>query len=223
MTIPDWNDTSVKRGTKIRIALWLLREIGEGSVFTKAQLRAAFPGVEQADRRMRDLRDHEWVIDTNKEDSALDPSELRFVKAGEEVWKPGKATPKGTVTISAKERAAIMARDEYMCTVCGITGGEAYPDAQHQTAQLSISRRAGEAGKPRLVTECKRCRAGASAGRMPSPDALLEAIGRLAGPDRAALTSWIRAGRRPATAAEKAWAQYLRLPVEDREAVARQL
>ncbi len=90
MTLPAWNDDEAKFGTKIRVGLWLVTEVRVGNTFTKAQLRDAFPGVEQVDRRMRDLRQHGWKIDTNKEDASLTPNELRFVQAGDEVWKPGK-------------------------------------------------------------------------------------------------------------------------------------
>src|SRR4051794_13683960 len=95
MVLPAWDDTSTKHGTKIRVALWLLSVVGEGHLFTKAQLRDAFPGVEQVDRRMRDLRPHGWQLLTNREDASLSPDELRFVKAGEEVWDPRKASVTG--------------------------------------------------------------------------------------------------------------------------------
>lgn len=54
MTVPDWR--THQAGTRVRVALWLHSEVPVGSSFTKAQLRDAFPGVEQVDRRMRDLR-----------------------------------------------------------------------------------------------------------------------------------------------------------------------
>lgn len=53
---PRWNDPDFAAGTMVRAALWLLDEIGEGNSFTKEQVREAFPGVSQADRRIRDLR-----------------------------------------------------------------------------------------------------------------------------------------------------------------------
>jgi hypothetical protein len=221
--IPDWDDKAVKRGTKIRIALWLLSEVGEGNTFTKAQLRDAFPGIEQADRRMRDLRDHEWVIDTAKEDSGLGLNELRFVKAGDQVWQPGKATPKGS-TLTAKERMAIMASDDYMCVVCGIAGGESYPDAAHQTAQLSVSRHAeGPSRAARYVTECKRCRAGSSVGATPDLESLLAELDQLPAAERRILASWIASGRRTTTATERIWSGYRRLPADDRDALAQRL
>jgi hypothetical protein len=61
-------------------ALWLAAEVGEGGVFTKEQVRQAFPGISQADRRIRDLRDYGWVIHTNTDDASLASGEQRLVK-----------------------------------------------------------------------------------------------------------------------------------------------
>jgi hypothetical protein len=61
MALPKWNDPTLRAGTRIRTALWLISEVGVGNSFTKEQHRAAFSGVAQADRRMRDLRDYASV------------------------------------------------------------------------------------------------------------------------------------------------------------------
>jgi hypothetical protein len=224
--LPSWADTSVG-GTKIRVALWLLSEVGEGNTFTKAQLRDAFPQVEQVDRRMRDLRDHSWKIATNKEDASLTPNELRFVKAGEKVWEPGKSSPSMT-TISNKQRMAVIAGDDYMCVVCGIAGGETYPDSAHgETAQLSVSRRsmAGPDGRTstQYVTECKRCKAGASPQTMPSLEVVLSGIAALSPRDREVLASWVSRDRRQPRRVDQLWSEYRRLPAESREVVAEHL
>ena len=44
MEQPDWQDPTAG-GAMVRGALWLVQVIGEGSTFTKTQLREAFPGV----------------------------------------------------------------------------------------------------------------------------------------------------------------------------------
>ncbi|MEU2961173.1 hypothetical protein [Streptomyces albidoflavus] len=85
--LPDW--TNEKMGSMVRAALWLVTQVGEGNVYTKDQLRTAFPDIAQIDRRLRDLRAHGWVLDTNRDDAALAPHEARFVRAGEPVWEPG--------------------------------------------------------------------------------------------------------------------------------------
>lgn len=90
MALPSWTDT--KLGTMKRAALWLVSVVGEGNTFTKENVKEAFPGVSQADRRVRDLRKHGWRIDTNREDSSLGQHEQRFVAQGEPVWQPGKGS-----------------------------------------------------------------------------------------------------------------------------------
>ena len=43
--LPDWRDQSF--GTRVRVALWLASQVGEGGTFSSQDLRAAMPGVEQ--------------------------------------------------------------------------------------------------------------------------------------------------------------------------------
>ncbi|MEU8205554.1 hypothetical protein [Streptosporangium sp. NPDC049046] len=222
MILPAWDDTSTKHGTKIRVALWLLSVVGEGNLFTKAQLRDAFPGVEQVDRRMRDLRPHGWQILTNKEDASLSPNELRFIKAGEEVWDPKKATASGD-TLSNKQRMAVFAGDDFMCVVCGITGGEAYPESAHETAQLTVTRRPVESADGetvvQYVTECRRCKAGSSAGSVVSVSDLIEDIVTLDHDEREILASWVSRGRRQPSKVDQIWAEYRRLPADARRSI----
>lgn len=223
MAIPDWSDPSLKAGTMVKGALWLLQEVGEGNRFTKEQLRAALPGVSQVDRRIRDLRDYGWVILTNTEDATLTAGDQRFVKAGVPVWDPAArraASPQKAV--SAKEKKEVMARDHYMCTSCGISGGEEYLDDSNQTAVLSVTRQ--EVVMPdgerdvQLTTECKRCRAGADGAPVSVSD-VVAAIRDLDQADRARLLRWMARGRRGTTALERAWNAYRRLPGEAKDAV----
>src|ERR1700722_7484392 len=79
---PKWDDYGFSAGTMIRGALWLLQVVGEGNVFTKEQVRAAFPGISQIDRRIRDLRDYGWVISSSSDDATLSADEQRFIQAG---------------------------------------------------------------------------------------------------------------------------------------------
>jgi len=223
MDLPPWNDPDLKAGSMVKAALWLIQVVGEGNIFTKADLREAFPGVSQIDRRVRDLRDYGWVILTNTEDAALTAEDQRFVKAGVPVWDaaarraaaPGKA-------ISAKEKQAVMERDDYMCTVCGISGGEPYLDDSNQTAVLSVTRARTVLPDGRvevlLVTECKRCRAG-RLGEVARADEVLADIKALEPQDLRRLRRWMERGRRGSTPLERAWSAYRRLPAEARKAV----
>ncbi|WP_250286417.1 hypothetical protein [Streptomyces atroolivaceus] len=223
MTLPAWNDPEFKGGTMIKGALWLVQEIGEGNTFTKEQLRNAFPGVSQADRRFRDLRAYKWIILTNTEDATLMAEDQRFVKAGVPVWDPAArraAAPQKAIT--AKQTQAVMARDEYMCTVCGIGGAEPYIDDSNQTGVLSVTRRLTVLPDGReevfLVTVCKRCRAGAD-GQGAHADEVVTEIMSLDTADQQRLARWVERGRRGSTPLERAWSAYRRLPGEAREEV----
>ncbi|ADI08883.1 hypothetical protein SBI_05763 [Streptomyces bingchenggensis BCW-1] len=215
--MPSWQDAGL--GTMKRVALWLVSEIGEGNTFTKEQLREAFPGVSQVDRRMRDLRDFGWTIHTNREDAGLDSHEQRFVKPGDPVWEPGRATRKtGTTAIGAGRRREVLSRDGNMCRSCGITPGDIYADTQ-EAAQLDIARR--DVVKPdgskatELVTECKRCRVGgtsltADLGKVLKEAASLNPI------ERKVLSDWIAADRRQFSRLEQIWSDYRSLPEDSR-------
>ncbi|WP_327170619.1 hypothetical protein OG471_05340 [Streptomyces sp. NBC_01336] len=227
VTLPAWNDPSFKGGTMIRGALWLVQEIGEGNTFTKEQLRSAFPGVSQADRRLRDLRSYGWVIHTNTEDARLMAEDQRFVEAGVAVWDPAArraAAPEKTIT--AKQAQAVLARDGYMCTVCGIGSAEPYLDDSNQTAVLSVTRRTSVLLDGReedlLVTECKRCRAGGG-GQATRADEALTEIKNLDPADQRRLARWAERGRRGSTALERAWNAYRRLPAAAQEEVLKAL
>ncbi|MFY7066696.1 hypothetical protein ACOQFV_12620 [Nocardiopsis changdeensis] len=224
---PTWNDPELRAGTKIKVALWLLDEVGEGNFFTKAQLREAFPGVEQVDRRMRDLRANGWVINTNREDPGLPLNTLCFVRAGDAVWDP-RARRSAPQEISSKERAAVIAADDYMCTVCGIAGGEEYPDSRRgETAQLSVSARKEtlEDGsvEQRYVTQCKRCKAGGAQEAAPQLQDVLTALDMLSAAEREELAQWVRRGRRSPRRVEQLWTEFRRLPSGSRAFVADRL
>lgn len=206
----------------VRAALWLVQEVGEGNTFTKAQLRAAFPGISQIDRRVRDLRDYGWVILANTEDASLTSEEQRFVRAGAAVWDPKERRAAAPRTPSAKEIRATLERDDFLCTVCGISGGEEYPDDPNQTAVLSVSRRATVLPDGReevqLITECKRCRSGSS-DPTARADEVAASIRLLDPSERRRLARWIERNRRVSTPVDRVWSAYRRLPAGARAEV----
>lgn len=222
MAQPAWDDPELKAGVMIKGALWLLQCVGVGNVFTKSDIRQAFPGIAQADRRIRDLRDFGWVLYTRAEDGSLLQEETRFVRAGTEVWDP-RARREGNPKkgISAKERMAIFARDGYACTICGVSGGEEYPDDRANSAVLLIAKHAfvtPGGDQERLATVCKRCNSGAPS-RRGSASQVLDAARRLDSEELAELVRWIRQRRRDGSPVDFAWSSYLNLSPEDREQV----
>ncbi|TDK26583.1 hypothetical protein E2F48_05180 [Arthrobacter crusticola] len=221
MTHPKWNDPHLNFGTMIRGALWLLGEIGEGNTFTKEQLRNAFPGVSQVDRRIRDLRKYEWVILASTEDASLHTEEQRFVSAGVRVWEPEERRKVEILTITAKERQLTFAADGYQCVFCGIAGGESYSDSTTESAQLSVSRRpvrelSGDV-RTQLVTECRRCRAGSADTEEYDLSRWLTDSDGLGEVERRTLKRWMARGRRGPTPIDRLWTAYLRLPSQSKE------
>lgn len=218
MTLPSWRDE--KYGTMKRAALWLLAEVREGNVFTKEDVKNAFPGISQADRRVRDLRDYGWKIDTHREDAVLGQHEQRFVAMGQPVWEPGKAT-KDSSSLTDTQRRKVLARDGHRCRSCGITPGQAYAGS-FETAQIDIARRkvklpnGADAVQP--IAECNRCRVG---GRSLEADlgAVLEGVSKLGGLQRQTLADWIAADQREFSAVESIWADFRTLPAESRDKI----
>ncbi|WNG88499.1 hypothetical protein C6A87_004455 [Mycobacterium sp. ITM-2016-00317] len=198
--------------------------MGEGGVFTKSDLRAAFPSVEQIDRRMRDLRAEGWIIATYREDRSLDPDELRLRTIGGHVWERGyRSRQEGA--ISDIERRKVFAVDGYACRICGVAAGETYPDDLTKVARLAVQRIATP-GSPdvRLRTLCDRCRAGErpSAGSGDEQTVLAE-ISELDADGLAQLRSWIAAGNRTVPPEQRIWARYLTLPAASRSEIAQEL
>ncbi|WP_405817092.1 hypothetical protein OG241_21145 [Streptomyces sp. NBC_01390] len=221
MALPSWRDANM--GSMARAALWLVQEVGEDEIFTKAELREAFPDVAQIDRRMRDLRDHDWKISTSREDPTLRQQEQRFVARGAEVWIPGKSkAPKHKASLTAAQRAKVLDEDGYLCRTCGIAAGEAYEEGIEQ-AVLNVARRQviqpGGGVAYQLVTECKRCGVGSS-GRQADLGRLLEQAAALSPMEQRVLSAWIGADRRPLSLVDKLWGQYRTLPETSRKAVA---
>ncbi|MFC9268044.1 hypothetical protein ACFTXJ_09770 [Streptomyces zhihengii] len=218
MSIPDWQDTTL--GTMKRAALWLITVVGEGNTFTKEDVIKAFPGVSQADRRVRDLRDFGWQIDTNREDVNLDQHKLRFIKPGDRVWEPGKGSRPGS-KITHTRRREVLANDGHFCRSCGITPGETY-EGSYESAQLDLARRGVKqldgTEVVELVSECKRCRVG-GAGKANDIAVFLGAVQSLGALERQALAGWVEADRREFSVVERLWADYRTLPSESRAKV----
>lgn len=220
--LPRWDDKSLRAGTMVRTALWLISEIGIGHTFTKEQHRKAFAGIAQADRRLRDLRSYGWVIHTSQEDVSLNANEQRLVKVGAHVWDPSRRSRSNHHQVTAKERMAILAEANYQCSVCGIAGGEAYPDDPFITAVLSISKRenasAQEGAEVEYFVECKLCRAGKRKWEDDIPN-LLRQIEQLSHEEREALALFVASN--PKSRLLSNWASFRRLSADAKAEVKR--
>ncbi|MEW1686731.1 hypothetical protein ACIQOF_00900 [Streptomyces sp. NPDC091265] len=218
MTLPSWRDENL--GTMKRAALWLVTVVGEDNTFTKEDVKNAFPGIAQADRRVRDLRDYGWKIATHREDALLGQHELRFVAQGQPVWERGKAT-KDSSSITDTQRRRVLTADGNRCRSCGIAPGQVYADS-FATAQIDIARRKVKlpngTSAVQHIAECNRCRVG---GRSLEADlgAVLESLSKLGGLQRQTLTDWVAADEREFSVVERLWADFRTLPAESRDKV----
>lgn len=213
-------------GAMVLAARWLSTEVGEGNVFTKQQLRAAIPGVEQIDRRMRDLRDYGWQIDEARVDGDLDGNQLRLVKIGARVWIPAERKAAAPDTISSKVRQEVFHRDGHACVRCGVAAGEEFDDRPGVQARLTAAhvypgKLGGKATAADLVTACQFCN---EAVREHTPNYLdgpqvtarARALGKA---DQARLLKRMHTNRRETDKVDQVWRAYLQLPAVEREAV----
>lgn len=217
--MPDYQDQTIKMGSMVRCACWLASTVGEGGVFTKAQLREAVPGVEQIDRRMRDLRDFGWRIDESRMTSDLQPDELRLVKIGVPVWDREARRGATREAISAKVRQEVFHRDGHACVRCGAAAGEYFDDESGVRVRLTAAHvypnaMGGRATAADLVTACQRCN---EAIREETPNYLddqqvlarMRALGRA---DRLRLMQRMHTNRRETDKVDDVWRAYLQLP-----------
>ncbi|MFC1430118.1 HNH endonuclease [Streptacidiphilus sp. N1-3] len=224
---PDWRD--IRLGTRVRIALWLRDSVGEGSTFTKEQIRSAIGESDQIDRRLRDLRPAGWVIRTFRDHAGLLPQELHLEQIGLPVWE-AEHRGAGLRQISQRLRREVYERDGHRCRSCGVAAGEEYPDEAGSRARLTVGSvtldgRGGGTSPEALVTRCARC--GGAARHDPASETgagrVWEAIEALPAKQRRELLAWMVYGARRPTPAEEAWGLYWQLPGTLREEVKRDL
>ncbi|MGI5529388.1 HNH endonuclease [Streptomyces syringium] len=210
---PDWRDQQVPG--KIRVALWLLAEVGEGQKFTKEQLRAAFHDYPHVERRMRELRDHDWMIDANRTDVSLKPNEMRFVRAGEAVWDP--ATRAARMVRRRPGRRTVLERDGQACVRCGTT-------VALDVAYVVPLAAGGSAGPDNLVTLCANCHRAFDLAAAPSGEAELWKLAEKLSPqEKARLLAWMALGCRPVSAVEQVWQLYCAAPADRKSALKERL
>lgn len=217
--LPDWRDAH--GGGLLRGALWLMQEVGPGNTFTKSQLRAAFPDTAQIDRRVRDLRDYGWVIDTSREDPSLDQAEQRFVKPGIRVWDPVERKKRTRAAVSATTRQAVFQRAGSACELCGRS-----VDSLPSGSGLELARRValahgGADEAENLMVLCSVCHAART--RSDGVSELATRASSLPIRERTRLLAWITMGERPRTTIEDIWAQYQQLSDRDQQQLARHL
>ena len=214
----------------VRVAQWLAGSVGEGGVFTKQQMRAQFPGVEQIDRRMRDLRAYGWQIHEARVGAGLDMNELRLVKIGVPIWDPAARKAAAPQTISSKVRQEVFHRDGHACVRCGVASGEEFDDRPGVTARLTAAHiypggLGGKASAADLVTACQFCN---EALRDETPnyldaDQVLVRARGLGKAEQRRLLARIQNNRRETDKVDQVWRAFRQLSAVERERVQRAL
>lgn len=118
-------------GAFIRIAKALATELVEGEVFHSATFLGERFGVSVADaeRRMRDLSDHGWVIQSYRDDPVAIPrGHRRLVRIGEPIWDADVRSP----------------RRNYMSTMTDVEGVPWDQFSLDELRQLRVWFQAGE-------------------------------------------------------------------------------
>lgn len=212
-----------KLSSRVRVALYLHHEVGEGHRFYKTDMRTALPGIEQVDRRMRELRELGWVIRNYKDSPTLLPNELLLERVGSRIWEKGLALPSASRVSSALKRQ-VLDRDSNRCVVCGVAAGEPYPERPDLRARLTIGHlvpkgRLGWNDLDNLRTECALCNETARhLTQSPVDVDLLKArVKELPRAEHAKLAGWVLSDRRHFTETERLWAQYRQLPAPQRD------
>lgn len=203
--------------TRLRVAKWLIEEVGVGNTFTVIAMKQRFPTVSQIDRRMRDLRPAGWRIPTNDEDPSLGIGQFRLDKVG------GLAPPRA---VSGRIRRQVFEKDGNRCVVCGIGAGEMYPEGSG-VAKLTLGHwvpkeQGGDPLDPNnLRTECQRCNHAVQdqTGAVVLPGSVRARVDALPRRDKAELHAWMEIGRRSPTRTEELWYQWRQLPPQAREEI----
>lgn len=152
---------SNKRGTvpssKQRLLNFLRHNVGK--VLTSRQLQRASGGAVEFGRRLRELREEGWPVETHRDDTTLRPGQwiLRSVKKREHVKFAG--------TVSREIRARVLERNGYTCQMCGIAAGDLHPhDGCRATLHMAHILDKSKGGKPvmeNLKAFCSVCNEGA--------------------------------------------------------------
>lgn len=178
---------------KAGIRAFLLENIGQ--TFTMAEIRAASGGHAQADRRMRELRDHEgWKISSHVHRADLRPGEYILEERPPE---PDAGDYTFAKPISRRLRAQVLERNGYTCQMCGIGAGDLTDDGRK--ARLHIGHivdrdHGGKVELGNLRALCSDCNQGAKniAQEPPSWSWLLAQVRRATESDQREVLKWLQ-------------------------------
>lgn len=220
--MPVGSNQSASEASRDAVKTFLREHVGLGNTFTMKDLRAYAPEANQIDRRMRELRELGWVLDTSRTDPAIPSGVYRFTSEGigTHVRPP----------VNARVRRRVFERDQHRCVLCGVAAGEPYPDEPGRVCRLTVGHvqartHQGADDMSNYRSECSRCNETVR-DRTTTPPTVDEVITNVRNLDRAgkrALAQWLRAGQRPFSPVEDLWVRLMSLPPEYRDAAWREV
>lgn len=221
---PDWRDTR-SGGARVRLAAWLVTEVGEGNSFTLEDLHEAFPDSAAISRRLRDLRSQGW--DITSDHAPAGGVVYRLTAIGEPVWEPARGAVRRA--LSPTRRGEVMTRDAFRCAHCGIAANEGYFDGPDSRAVLEVTHiqpisQGGTSDSENLITLCSRCHEALTNGvSTVASEAVSGFIGALSPAERTVLLAWMARDERSPSSLERAWSMYRHLAPQQRRTVLREL
>lgn len=221
-----------RHGARKRVAHYLYVKVGEGQVFSQERIRDAIRdedgrGINQIDRRRRELNEVGWIIRNYKDMATLAPDELYLEKIGDHIWEPGYRPIRST-TLSANDRRTVYETEGRRCAVCGIDFGDEYPhlalEGKHVKARPTIGHwtpkeRGGTDELSNLRPECHLCNEQSRNLTGPPVDVGLvkRKVRELRRDDKRLLTTWLLSGRRSFSDVEVLWGKINQLPASGRD------
>lgn len=131
----------------------------KGEVVTHIQI-ANIAKITSWPRRVRELREEGWLIQSNNDDPALRPGEYRLT--GEPPEDNGIVKRKA---LSAARRVEVFERDESTCRICGAGLDDIDPQFPHRKVRLHVDHivprsQGGGDDMKNLRTLCSTCNQG---------------------------------------------------------------
>lgn len=175
-------------GAKRALRQFFLNNIGR--VIESRELRDASGGAGQYGRRMRELREEGWVIQSHLDNSALKPGQYLVLEAP----RSDAAIAKG---MSARLRATVLDRDGFTCQMCGLAAGDIDPSTGRRVrlhlGHIKDKSLGGKDELSNLRALCSTCNQGAKnvTAEKPSTIWLLSQIRRAGIEEQRAVLAWL--------------------------------
>jgi len=152
-----------RRGAKHRILEHLQKHVGQ---MVRTKDLQAVAGISDYQRRIRELRDEGWQIESDKDREGLKPGEYVLVSAA-----PRMKREHG---IPASVRREVLIRDGSTCQMCGAGVGDPHPSKPGRRVRLQVDHidPDGASTPDNLRTLCSACHEGRENVETPPPEVM---------------------------------------------------